>query len=219
MEFRLYPKDVETSSKRERLIASMKTTAVNRFNASTRLSQQSKLTFWASTIFSLGLIFIPLMQLAGAKLSLSDSVLSAVQVFLAVAILVYSIIISTARFELRSEQLNDCGNNIKQLIRDLRVIPECNSTEEAHLLKEFQDRYATIVSNVENHKRSDYILTILRSPELFNLTPVGRALHWIKFTIASLPSYLVPFVIVLIEVFLILGMFGITNVSPPLFNG
>nr|AAL24548.1 orf209EGC151 [uncultured bacterium] len=208
MEFRLYPKDVETHGKRAGLIVSMKTTAVNRFNASTRLSQQAKLTFWASTIFSLGLIFIPLMQLAGVKITLCDSLLSAMQVFLAVAILVYSIIISTARFELRSAQLNDCGNSIKQLIRDLRIMPELDSGEESKLLKDFQDRYAAMVANVENHKRSDYILTILRSRDLFALTSLGRALYWFKFIIASAPSYLIPIIIVLVELVLIRGMFG-----------
>ena len=135
MNLSFFPKDVEAKTKREKLIASMKTTAVNRYNASNRLIWQSRVTFSVSTLFSLGLIFVPLMQLAKVPLSLSGDVLAAIQIFLAVAILVYSIITGTARFELRSEQLNDCGDKIKSLIRELRVAPDDTDGESEMLGK------------------------------------------------------------------------------------
>ena len=151
MKFNFAPTDILMHTPRDRLIASMKTTAVSRYNASNRLAWQGKFTFAVSTLFSLGLIFVPLMQLAKAPLKLSGDVLGAIQIFLAVAILVYSIVIGTARYELRSEQLNDCGDKIKDLIRELRVAPQ-EPDKEVDLLREAQRRYAAITSDVENHE-------------------------------------------------------------------
>lgn len=219
MKIRFYPNDVLTGSPRDKLIASMKTTAVSRYNASNRLARHSKITFWASTLFSLGLIFIPLMQLSGAPLKLSGNILSAIQIFFAVSILVYSIIIGTARFQLRSEQLNDCGDNIKKLIRDLRIAKTNDDEEESSLLKESQEKYAAITTDVENHERSDYLLAILRSQDLFDLTWYGRFFYWLKYIVSALPPYAPPIMIVLIEIFLITDMFGITNIFSPYLNG
>ncbi|WP_345010784.1 SLATT domain-containing protein [Pseudaeromonas paramecii] len=215
MDLSLSPKDVACKEQREKLIASMKTTAINRYNASNRLSWQAKVTFSVSTLFSLGLIFIPLMQLAKAPLILNGDILSAIQIFLAVAILVYSIIIGTARFELRSEQLNDCGDKIKNLIRELRVVNIEDKSKEADILKDFQKQYATIIADVENHERSDYILTILRSPDLFQLSFLGRVNYCIKYYLLAIIPYITPIVLVTIELFLITDMFGATSVFSP----
>ena len=37
------------------------------------------------------------------------------------ALLVYSVGNSTAKYETRAERLNECGDNMKELIRELRV--------------------------------------------------------------------------------------------------
>ncbi|MGL5079132.1 MAG: SLATT domain-containing protein [Waterburya sp.] len=217
MNISLSPSDVECKTQRTKLIASMKTTAVNRYNASNRLIWQSKVTFSVSTLFSLGLIFVPLMQLAKAPLAMNGDVLSAIQIFLAVAILVYSIITGTARFEIRSEQLNDCGDKIKSLIRELRIAPE-NEEKEASLLRDFQKQYEKIIADVENHDRSDYLLTIVRSPDLFILSFPGRVFWWLKYCCSSLVSYLPALALVVIEILLITDMFGITKIFSPYLN-
>ena len=212
MALNLAPTDVEMKTPREKLIASMKTTAVSRYNASNRLLWQGKFTFTVSTIFSLGLIFIPLIQLAKIPLKLNGDVLSAVQIFLAVSILVYSIVIGTARYELRSEQLNDCGDKIKNLIRELRIASSNGDAQETSLLRDFQQQYAAIISDVENHDRNDYILTILRSPDLFTLTDLGRITHWMKFYLSAATQYIPSIALVTIELLLITDMFGATSV-------
>ena len=218
MRFNLAPLDVKTDTPRDKLIASMKTTAVNRYHASNRLLWQRKVTFVVSTLFSLGLIFIPLMQLAKVPLKLNGDVLGAIQIFLAVAILVYSIVIGTARYELRSEQLNDCGDKIKNLIRELRVAPKDGDAKETELLREYQRQYAAIIADVENHDRNDYILTILRSPDLFTLGNAARAIHWLKFCISALIPYLPSIALVAIEALLITDMFGATSVFSQYLN-
>lgn len=217
MNFSLSPSDVECKTKRAKLIASMKTTAVNRYNASNRLIWQSKVTFSVSTLFSLGLIFVPLMQLAKAPLALNGDVLGAIQIFLAVAILVYSIITGTARFEIRSEQLNDCGDKIKSLIRELRVAPD-DAEKEVDLLRSFQKQYEAIIADVENHDRSDYLLTIVRSPDLFVLSLPGRIFWWMKYYCSALISYLPALALVVVEILLITDMFAITKIFSPYLN-
>lgn len=218
MNLSLLPSDVECKTKRAKLIASMKTTAVNRYNASSRLAWQSKVTFSVSTLFSLGLIFVPLMQLAKVPLSLNSDVLGAIQIFLAVSILVYSIIIGTARYDLRSEQLNDCGDKIKSLIRELRVAPE-DEEKEAELLETVQKKYESIIADVENHERRDYILTIVRSPDIFVLSWPGIIYWRAKYLVQSIVSYLPAIALVLMELLLITDMFGATTIFSPYLNG
>lgn len=218
MRLNLSPSDVECTTKRAKLIASMKTTAVNRYNASSRLAWQAKVAFSVSTLFSLGLIFVPLMQLAKVPLSLNGDVLGAIQIFLAVSILVYSIIIGTAKFEIRSEQLNDCGDKIKSLIRELRVAPD-DEDKESDLLRSVQIKYEAIIADVENHERRDYILTIVRSPEIFVLGWLGKVFWRSKYLILATVSYIPAVALVAIELLLITDMFGVTKIFSPYLNG
>lgn len=215
---RLTPIDVEQPNRRRKLIASMKTTASSRYHASIRLAFQGKFTFGVSTFISLGLIFIPLMQLAKVPMELGADVLGAVQIFLAVAILVYSVVSGTARYELRSEQLNDCGDQVKRLIRQLEFEPTGSETEEITLLREYQEKYAAVTSDVENHRRNDYTLTILRLPQLFELTLFGRLVHWAKYLSMALLPYLPPMALVFAEGLLITDMFGLTCTFSPYLN-
>lgn len=206
-----FPRETARANETERLDATMKTTAVNRYNASNRLRAQGKFTFFTTTILSLGLIFIPLMQLADAQLALPDRLLNAIQIFLAVSILVYSVIIGTARYDLRSEQLNDCGDNIKELIRELRREKEAAGGQVSkEKLAELQDRYSSITTDVENHTRNDYRLTVLQLPEMFTVTGFVRAgtwgLYWTTFIAQFLPSLM----LLAIVLGFFLEVFGLT---------
>ena len=60
----------------ERLENTMKITSISRYNASVRLKLQGKISFITTTILSLGLIFMPLMQLANIHLIFSSNILS-----------------------------------------------------------------------------------------------------------------------------------------------
>jgi hypothetical protein len=103
----------------EKLQMSMRTTAKCRYNAAVRLQHQSKYAFFTTTFLSLGLVFIPLIQNAGVSLAFKPNVLNMMQIFLGVAVLVYSVVIGTARYEIRSTQLTECGDKLKELIREL----------------------------------------------------------------------------------------------------
>lgn len=210
--FSRVPREASRLNEAERLHTTMSTTATNRYNASNRLRMQGKFTFFTATVLSLCLIFIPLMQLADAQLALPDKLLNAIQIFLAVAILVYSVVIGTARYDLRSEQLNECGDNIKSLIRELRRENEKASGRiDDKVLAELQRRYSSITTDVENHTRNDYRLTTLQLRELFKITGFVRlgmrGMYWIVFIAQFSPSLM----LLAIVVGFMFEVFGITT--------
>lgn len=203
------------TNEKERLENTMKTTAISRYNASVRLKIQGKIAFVTTTILSLGLILMPLIQVADIPLIFSSNILSVIQIFLAVSVLVYSIIIGTARYDLRSEQLNDCGDKIKALIRELRTYKDSDTDS----IKEIQKRYSDIATSVENHARNDYLLTTLRTRELYTITGIIRVLMWLKYYGINLILNLIPFFLLSIEIIFILDMFAATNVFAPYLLG
>lgn len=207
-----FPRETARANETERLDATMKTTAVNRYNASNRLKAQGKFTFFTTTILSLGLVFIPLMQLADVHLALPDRLLNAIQIFLAVSILVYSVVIGTARYDLRSEQLNDCGDNIKELIRELRREKEAaGGMVSKEKLAELQDRYSSITTDVENHTRNDFRLAVLQLPEIYKVTGIVRAGTWALYWSVFVAQFLPSLMLLTIVLGFILEVFGITN--------
>lgn len=209
-------KEKDRASEVDKIIASMKTTAVNRYNASVRLMMLGKMAFVSTTIFSLGLIFIPLMQLAGVHLKLSGDVLNAVQIFLATSLLVYSVVIGTARYELRGEQLNDCGDKIKELIRELRRKSARGGASE---IAEIQGRYSAIIADFENHIRNDFRLTILRESDIFDVPFPARARLFIAYHASILFQASPAIILLLVEMILVADMFGVTSVFTPYLSG
>ena len=143
------------------------------------------------------------MQLANIHLIFSSNILSAIQIFLAVAVLVYSVIIGTARYDLRSEQLTECGDKLKALIRDLRI--------ENDDISSIQKRYSDIASSVENHIRNDFLLATLRTNELYHITGVIRFFKWLQYYTTNIIFNIMPIMLLGIELVFILDMFGITK--------
>ncbi|EME0138755.1 SLATT domain-containing protein [Vibrio vulnificus] len=165
----------DTSAKR--FNNSLKMAATCRFIASTRLKHLGVMTSHATTILSLFLILIPLLQIAGVRFRLSDELLSSIQIFLAVCILVYSVINAQAKYSLRAEKLNLCGNKIKKLQRKLDY-EICLGVDID--LVDYMDKYVEIEVDSENHARSDYYFARLRSPDLYKITGVKRLLLWVN---------------------------------------
>jgi SMODS and SLOG-associating 2TM effector domain family 5 len=215
----LAPREKACLNETERLEASMKTTAVSRYKAAERLGSQGKFTFYATTLMSLASILIPLMQLADVQLAFSDRVLNAIQIFFAVAVLVYSVVIGTAHYELRSDQLNNCGDKIKELIRELRREKEAGRGQVSkEQLAEIQARYSSVSTDVENHNRNDHRLAVLQLPELYPITGIIRLSKWGLYHWGVL-FQLLPSVLLLAGLSgFILEVFGITNGLSRLFK-
>ena len=213
------PREKVSGSEAERLTVTMKTTAKSRYTASVRLKHQGRFAFFTTTVLSLGLIFIPLMQNAGVTLALKSGVLNAMQIFLAVSVLVYSVIIGTARYDLRSEQLNECGDKLKDLIRELRREREAagGNLSKEHLARLHQ-RYSDIVTDVEAHTRNDYRLTVLEMDDEYSVTGLVRLFEWTHAQTGRAWTYLPPLALLIVELIFIADMLGVTTVFATFLN-
>ncbi|WP_417699620.1 SLATT domain-containing protein [Pseudoalteromonas lipolytica] len=203
----------------KKLLNSMRITAKCRFNASVRLTRVSNYSFLTTTILSLGLIFIPLYQNSGLPIRFSDSVLSMLQIFLAVAVLVYSVVNATAKYDLRAAVLDNCGVSIKELIRKLRTeISESKSSGVSIDLEWYHKEYHSISTEPENHSRVDHLFAVLDSPSDFKITGIKRVYLYAKSYLMYCIPYVIPSSMMLFEVVFIMDMLGITTVYEGIFN-
>lgn len=217
--FSLSERERPVKDSAEKLQTSMRVTAKCRYNAAIRLQQQGKFAFFTTTSLSLGLVFVPLMQTSGVKLAFESNVLSMMQIFLAVAILVYSVVIGTARYEVRAEKLTECGDKLKELIRAIDKERENNNTFSANDLTTYQDRYSDIVSDTENHTRSDYGLAVLEMERDYLYTGLVRLKIYSHAHFQKLSLFLLPLALLIVEVIFITDMMGATSVLPDYLNG
>lgn len=214
-----------------RLKFTMRATAKCRYHAYRRLSRQSKFSFFTTTILSLGLIFIPLMQNAGINLAFTPNVLGMMQIFLAVSILVYSVVIGTARYDVRAEQQNECGDRIKDLVRSIDVkedslkirnnqktTPEQAKKEQFKLVEKYKNRYADILSDTENHDACDYKFAMLDMPKDYPLTGLPYLKVWFTAVLASNLSLALPSFLLILEAIFILDMIGVTSIFVPFLS-
>lgn len=204
----------------EKLQMSMRTTAKCRYNASARLQHQGKYSFFTTTVLSLGLVFIPLIQNSNVPLAFQANVLNMMQIFLGVAVLVYSVVIGTARYELRAEQLTECGDKLKELIRELDKDRESgNGIVDAQTLATFQRRYSDIVTDVENHSRNDYRFATLEMMNDYFLTGLVRFKLFLEAHAIRAFGFLLPSLLMTMEVIFITDMMGATDILTSYLNG
>jgi SMODS and SLOG-associating 2TM effector domain family 5 len=202
----------------DKLRRSMRVTAKCRYNAAGRLQVQSRFAFFSTTLLSLGLIFIPLMQNTGISLAFAPSVLNMVEIFLAVSVLVYSVIIATARFEVRAAKMTECGDRLKQLIRSMDKDRPAGGAFPQDKLADLQQRYSDVVADCENHNRSDYHLATLEMRDEFFVSGLPRLLTWSSAKASNLFSFFVPLMMLTIELMFITDMIGASDVFVPLLK-
>lgn len=214
--FSLNPLEKTVADPSEKLLNSMRVTARCRFNASVRLQRQSNFSFFTTTILSLGLILIPLVQNSDISLAVTPKALNMLQIFLAVAVLVYSVINSTARYEVRSQALNECGDKIKELIRNLRTdIKQSLASDSTIALNRYHEQYNLISTDSENHSRVDFALASLEMKEDYCITGIPRIYHRLRAVLIYGIPYIVPCTLIAFEAIFILDMLGITEILTP----
>ncbi|ELB7528185.1 SLATT domain-containing protein [Vibrio vulnificus] len=203
----------------EKLKMSMRATAKCRYFAAARLQRQARFSFFTTTVLSLGLIFIPLMQSSGVKLAYDTNVLGMMQIFLAVSVLVYSVVIATARYDVRAEKLTECGDKLKELIRAIdREVDAQKSMPDAEL-RVYQDRYSDISTDTENHISSDYKFAMLEMTRDYKITGIKRFQVWLAALVQSSIPLTLPAILLVIEVAFITDMVGASEVFTTYLNG
>lgn len=203
----------------KKLLNSMRLTAKCRFNASVRLKRLGNYSFLTTTILSLGLIFIPLYQRSGLLLPYSADVLSMLQIFLAVAVLVYSVVNATAKYDSRSATLDNCGVQLKELIRRLRLEIARSKTSGVSVdLEKYHRKYHIISTEPENHNRGDFIQATLESTEDFNISGIPKVLAYLKTIVFQSIPYVIPTLMMMFEVLVITDVLGITKIFSEVFT-
>jgi hypothetical protein len=216
--FSLGQKERSVTDAAEKLQRSMRVTAKCRYNAAERLRWQGKFAFFTTTVLSLGLIFIPLMQNAGVFLAFRPNVLNMIQIFLAVAVLVYSVVIGTARYEMRAENLTECGNKLKELIRELDKARESKKNTLDEDLTTYQMRYSDVVIDSENHMRSDYRLAMAEMSNDYYISGFPRLINYALAYFERGIAFIVPFFMIGFEIIFITDMIGVSKILVPYFN-
>lgn len=139
------------------LLRTMRITTNARFEASKRLRLINTLSFLTTTLASLGLILIPLLDIAEINHFFSNITLTVFQIFLAVCVLVYSTAIATANYQVRSKEYLECGDKIKSIVNDFKVhLIDARSNNKAPDLKKYMDAYKDALVGTENHEDVDY---------------------------------------------------------------
>ncbi|ELY6119696.1 SLATT domain-containing protein [Acinetobacter baumannii] len=141
----------------DKYLRTMSITTDARFTAARRLKHINDICFITTTIASLGLILIPLLDLAGINKSFSSITLTIIQVFLAVCVLVYSTAIATANFQVRSKEFLQCGDRIKKIIDEFKVhLVDVKHKNEKPNLEKYMNEYRKVLDGFENHDDVDY---------------------------------------------------------------
>ncbi len=185
-----------------------------RYNASIRLKRLGRFTFLTTTMLSLGLILVPMLQLAGIRTAYPTPVLNSLQVFLAVAVLVFSVVSATANYDTRARVLNDCADRIKDLSRELRNELATGTPD----LEQFAVRYSGITRDSEMHSRADYALATLQARDQYNIT--GLRWIWTRLIVGVMEAapYALTASLLVIEAIIVLDVLGITAIWTPFLN-
>jgi hypothetical protein len=186
-------------------------TAKCRYNASIRLKRLGQGTFLTTVLLSLGLILVPMLQLAKLRMPYPEPVLNSLQIFLAVAVLVYSIISATASYGTRARILNDCADRIKLLGSELRNARKDGQVDLAH----FSERYHSITRDSEMHTRADYALAKLQAIDQFNITGLHRLWSRLVVLVAEGMPYLPSAALLAIEWVIVTDILGISAIWTP----
>lgn len=212
--FSKYPEKKNALEPKDKLLYNMRVTAKSRYNASKRIDWQMKVSFFTITILSLGLIFIPLVQNAGVKLHFTTSLLNMMQIFLAVSVLVYSVMNGMAKYESRIQSLRECGDGIRDLIREFRS----DEFTDNETLGKYSKLYNSIVTKPENHADIDYLFARLELKEDFKITGLRRIWYYLRYIVVYIIPFSIPILLLALEFTFISDILGVTEIFVGIFE-
>jgi hypothetical protein len=148
-------------------------TSKTRFHAARRLRLHSKSSTYIVVLISLGLILISLMQAYNIGNNISSDLVGLIQVFSAIAVLVYSLLIDKHDYSNLSEKMYSCASQLGELKQ--KIHPHLKPTHDTDKYNKFRDDYHGILKLYETHSnndfRGDYTRAKLEMPE--NYTIIG----------------------------------------------
>lgn len=169
----------------EKLYDRVSKSAFARFNASRRLGYHNQASLWTISLFSLGLVFVSLLQALAFHLPFPDKLVNLVQVFLSITILVISSIMSMSNYAVRAERFHACGLEMNELALKLERLTEQEGTVDEH--NAFANEYGEILRRYENHHNVDYNFVKLQKSEKYNLPWWFPAYVYLRFSFQFWP--------------------------------
>ncbi|MCB2385614.1 SLATT domain-containing protein [Thalassolituus alkanivorans] len=155
------------------LYKKMDATSKTRFYASRRLKLHAKASTYTVVFISLALIFVSLLQAYDLGVNIHSKYTSLVQVFAAIAVLVYSLLIDKNEYAALSEKMYSCASKLGELKQRMHPYKESgDATEEKY--NEFQKEYWSVLELYETHSSNDFSADNLRArldmPEDYGIT-------------------------------------------------
>ncbi|MDP1579587.1 MAG: SLATT domain-containing protein [Candidatus Didemnitutus sp.] len=151
----------------------------NYFSASRRLALHESASQWTLSLLSLGLIVMPLLTVTKMPLRYPQNVVDFAAISLAVAVLMFSLLIGANKYSVRSERMHHAGLELNALMREMRYL--VSDPEKMKRYQEFDRSYGSILQRYENVDEIDYVtgkISIIRKePVPFLL----RCKYWYLF--------------------------------------
>ncbi|MBD3667287.1 MAG: SLATT domain-containing protein [Kangiella sp.] len=177
-------------------------TSKTRFHAARRLRLHSKSSTYIVVLLSLGLILISLMQAYNLGNNIDSSLVGLIQVFSAIAVLVYSLLIDKNDYSNLSEKMYSCASKLGELKQKIHPHLETEHSQEDY--DRFRDEYHRILKLYETHSnndfRGDYTRAKLEMPENY----VIQGKDWWLAKLHVYWSYFLDF----LSYFVVVGILG-----------
>lgn len=155
----------------ENLYKKVDATSKTRFHASRRLKLHSKLSTHTVVVISLGLILISLLQAYDLGSNIDSKLVALVQVFSAIAVLVYSLLIERNDYSNLSEKMYSCASKLGELKQ--KIYPHLGQQFKRDVYDELREDYHSILKLFETHSnsdfRADYFRAKLEMPENYKI--------------------------------------------------
>jgi len=194
----------------------MRTAAKCCYIASIRLQRQARLSLLIAGFLIVGLILIPLIQNTNLQIAFPPNILNMAQIVMAIAVLVYLVIIAKARYEVRARQFSECEIKIKALIQEFNKVRAASfETLTAETLDGFQRRYFAILSEVETHEPNDYRLATLEMFRDYFITGLPRLKLYSSAQLIRASALIIPIIIIVLEILFVTEMLGFTKIVTP----
>ncbi len=125
----------------------------NYFAASQRLALHNSLSQWTLSLLSLGLIVIPLLTVTKIQMRYPQNVVDFGSISLAVGVLMFSLLIGSNNYSVRSDRMHRAGLELNQLMREMRHL--VGDPDKMKHYREFDQRYGSILQRYPPALRSN----------------------------------------------------------------
>jgi hypothetical protein len=158
----------------ENLYKKIDATSKTRFHASRRLKLHTKCSTYTVVLISLSLILISLMQTYGLGNNINSDLVGLIQVFSAIAVLVYSLLIDKHDYSNSSEKMYSCASRLGELKKKMHPLMRKEHDQEKYdeLRLEYDEVLRLYETHSNNDFRADYIQAKLEMPENYTVTGI-----------------------------------------------